>query len=238
MTTRMECYLSDIWPADAQLRKDAIALGFAESGRKRPRTYFRDGRVDMDNLFAAFDELDSTIPAWVPLSLDFQHKSWLTKDDGPISGAAYLRLQQFVAFKMHERYQRLILNFGAPQSYPSIVAKAGKLWSCAGMSAYRRLGDSAGVWLAHARRIASIASPFELPMMLYVSPTMFPKSWKDPGVPMNDGKWGLVLDYCDEVRAADPTTMFSFWQNRDSDDAGFTDEYLLGRLAEMKERLG
>ena len=237
MTTRLECFLSNRWPANSPLRADAIALGFAESGFVAPREYFRDGRVDMDNLFAVFDELDAKIANWVPLCLNFEHNTWFTLDDGPISGAAYLRLQQFVSRAMHERYQRLIINWGSPKSNHPLQFKASEVWSCAGMGAYWKEGQTTGAWFYNVRRHAANASPFALPTMLYVSPTVFPRSWRDPGVTMNNGQWNHVLNYCDEVRAKDPTTMFSFWQNRDSDEAGFTDEYLLRRMTEMAERL-
>ena len=236
MTTRMECFLDpDKWPADAQLRKDAIKLGFAESGFGVPTWGYFDwvkGRMNMAKLTAIFDALDESLPPWVPLCVNFENYAWYW-EDGPISGRQYVLVQQRVAKYMHDRYRRLIPNWGGPNPIHPLAAEAARSGSCAALSGYWSWRHNTGEYLWNAKQRMKLASPYGLPRMLYVTPLVYPKNREDTAKRMGRGQWGRVLDLCEWAVADDPTTMFSFWLNRK-----LPDSFIRERLAEMKERLG
>lgn len=242
MITRMECFLSDKWPADSPVRLAAVALGFAESGFVPPKEYFnrKTGRVDMTDLFQVLDALDSSIPAWVPLCLNWEHVRWYLKNDGPISSRAYVAMQTYVVGKLKERYPRLISAWGQPYNIHPDEAEASRLYTCAALGAYWKEGQTTGEWFYNSRERHQQASPIiaeqNMDEMIYISPTVFPKIGGDPGKTMNNGQWNHILNYMDEVRGRNPRATFCFWQNRL--ETGFTDSYLVDRLQSMKERLG
>ena len=241
MTTRMECFLSDKWPADSPVRLAAVALGFAKSGFVPPKEYFnrQTGYVEMTDLFQVFDDLDSSISPWVPLCLNCEHVSWYLKNDGALSSRGFVAMQTHVVAAMKERYLRLISAWGQPYNIHPDEAEASRLYTCAAISAYWKEGQTTGEWFYNSRERHQQASPIiaeqDMDEMLYVSPTVFPKVRGDPGVTMNNGQWNHVLNYCEEVRVLNPRAMFCFWQNRL--ETGFTDSYLVDRLQSMKQRL-
>ena len=241
-TTRAEIYLpANLFPLDSPIREAAREVGLAKSGFIRPRFYFRDGRIDYDVLYEHFDLLDLELESWVPLCLDFEHLSWFLYDNGPIPPIAYRNLKKEAADNMKIRYQRLCTSWGDPAPITPEAAQSCEDFTCAGLSIYWKQGQSTGEWKYNAKVRMRYASPIIAAQgtatMYYLSPTFFPKDWRDPGKPLNNGQWKHVLNFCLELKEVNPEAMFSFWQNRASTRAGFTDDFLIDRVTDFATTL-
>lgn len=222
-------WLSDAWSDSAQLRADGMRMGYLPSGFVPPSQYFNHstGAVNRDGLIASYDPLDRALPSVVPLEVDFEHQSWITKEDGPIDPYEYMNRMKSVALFMRQRYpNRLISNWGAPVSQHWMLYEAGKEWTCGDVSAYWRDGQQVGEWKYAANQRLLHAKSFQIPMIISVSPVIWGMG-STPNIPMNTPRWEThVVPYIVEKKPK----YVQFWMNQESDADGFDDSFIKDRM--------